>query len=183
MPLSYWTPQWDQRTRRAGVNPPYSEQSVPIIPHTWDWLIIHTCSSLTHTHISHTHTQTLCEVLICPGCLFWALYPCLISVCLTLDHCLLFWLFSACPDLGSFSPELCLLAACPDPLPGTRPCLCLSPAVLPCQYLNLYCLTILIKICKWIQMLLTHHHNVYVCMYVCVFGCTHTYIVVFYCLA
>ncbi len=57
----------------------------------------------THTHISHTHTQTLCEVLICPGCLFWALYPCLISVCFTLDRCLLIWLFSACPDLGSFT--------------------------------------------------------------------------------
>ncbi len=31
---------------------------VPIIRHTWDWLIIHTCTSLTHTHISHTHTHT-----------------------------------------------------------------------------------------------------------------------------
>ncbi len=32
---------------------------VPIIPHTWDWLIIHTCSSLTHTYKPHTHTDSL----------------------------------------------------------------------------------------------------------------------------
>ncbi len=56
------------------------------------------------------------------------------------------------------SPELCLLAACPDS--GTRPCLCRTPAVLPCTlYLTLYCLTILIKSCKWIQTLLTHHYS------------------------
>ncbi len=114
----------------------------------------------TQTYKPHTHTQTLCEVLICPGCLFWALYPCLISVCLTLDRCLLFWFSVFClPWPRIVSPELCLLAACPDPLPGTQPCLCLSPAVLPCRYLTLYCLTILIKSCKWIQTLLTHHHR------------------------
>ncbi len=74
---------------------------VPIIPHTWDWLIIHTCCSFTHTHISHT--QTPCKVLICPGCLFWALYPSLISVYLTLDCFLLFWLSSACPTSDRFT--------------------------------------------------------------------------------
>ncbi len=112
----------------------------------------------THTYKPHTHTDSL-RSLDLPRLYF-------LSVISMFDFCVL--------DLGPFpvilivfclprprivSPELCLLAACPDPLPGTRPCLCLTPAVLPCWYLTLYCLAILIKSCKWIQTLLTHHHR------------------------
>ncbi len=57
------------------------------------------------------------------------------------------------------SPGLCLLAACPDISPGIRLCLCLASAVLPCMYFTLYCMTILNKICNWIQTLLTCHNR------------------------
>ncbi len=133
---------------------------VPIIPHTWDWLIIHTCSSLTHTYKPHTHTDSL-QSLDLPRLSF-------LSVIAMFDFCVLdlgplpiILIVFCLPRPRIVSPELCLLATCPDPLPGTRPCLCLSPAVLPCRYLTLYCLTILIKSCKWIQTLLTHHHTYY----------------------
>ncbi len=108
---------------------------VPIIPHTWDWLIIHTCTSFTHTHISHT--QTPCKVLICPGCLFWVLYPCLISVYLTLDRFLLIWLLSACPDLGlchlctQFASRLPWSSAWYSTLPMFSPCCSALPVFDP----------------------------------------------------
>ncbi len=87
----------------------------PIIPHTWDWLITHTCTSFTHTHINHTHTWTLCEVLICLAVIserytrvcFLVLWPWIVYP--------LFWLFAAYPDLD------CLLD-----------CDCLPPALISC---------------------------------------------------
>ncbi len=96
----------------------------------------------THTH-THTHTESLRSLYI--GCLFWALY--------LFEFCVL--------DRGPriVSPELCLLAACPDLPPGTRLCLCLTPAVLPCRYLTLYFVIILNKSCKWIQTFLTLHNG------------------------
>ncbi len=65
---------------------PGTDQSSTPVPHL-------------HTHISHTHTRTCCEVLICLAVISerstrvyflviwpWTVYP-------------LFWLFAACPDL------------------------------------------------------------------------------------
>ncbi len=107
----------------------------------------------THTYKPHTHTDSL-QSLDLPRLSFLSVIP-------MFDFCVL--------DLGPFPvilivfclprPRIDRLTACPDPLPGTRPCLCLTPAVLPCWYLTLYCLAILIKSCKWIQTLLTHHHR------------------------
>ncbi len=59
--------------------------------------------SFSHSHKGSTHALTLCEVLFCPGYIFWAFFPVsVISVC---DPGL--------PDFRSLN--LCLL---PRPLPG-----------------------------------------------------------------
>ncbi len=66
----------------------------------------------THTHISSTLPCTHCEVLICPGCHFWALLPVFVfpvfTSALILDSVILLWL----PWLGLF-PWTLILAACP----------------------------------------------------------------------
>ncbi len=121
----------------------------------------------THTYKTHTHTDSL-RSLDLPRLSFLSVIPVYFCV-LDLGPLPVILIFFCLPRPRIVSPELCLLAACPDPLPGTRPCLCLTPAVLPCWYLTLYGLTILIKSCKtsvckmtkckWIQTLLTHHHR------------------------
>ncbi len=121
---------------------------------------IHTFSSFTHTHTHtpHTHTASL-RSLDLPRLSFLSVIPVFDFCVLDLGPLPVILIVFCLPRPRIVSPELRLVAACPDPLPSTRPCLCLSPVVLPCRYLTLYCLTILIKSCKWIQTLLTHHHN------------------------
>ncbi len=59
----------------------------------------HTCTSFTHTLKSHCVTSPLlCEVLICPGCHFWALLPVFAFVPFDLRLLSRFQVFSACPD-------------------------------------------------------------------------------------
>ncbi len=156
--LLYHLPRTTRGSRPLNINHPHSDSS----SHHSSYLGLtdhpHLQLIYTHTYKPHTHTDSL-RSLDLPRLSFLNVIP-------VFDFCIL--------DLGPFpvilivfclprprivSPELCLLAACPDPPPGTRPCLCLTPAVLPCRYLTLYCLTILIKSCKWIQTLLTHHYR------------------------
>ncbi len=114
---------------------------------------------LIYTHISHTHTDSL-RSLDLPRRSFLSVIPVFDFCVLDLGPLPVILIVFCLPRPRIVSPELCLPAACLDPLPSTRPCLCLSPAVLPCRYLTLYCLTILINSCKWIQTLLTHHNMV-----------------------
>ncbi len=146
--LLYRLPRTTRGSRPLNINHPHSDSS----SHHSSYLGLtdhpHLQLIYTHTYKPLTHTRTPCKVLICPGCLFWALYPCLISVYLTLDRFLLFWLFSACPVFASRLPW-------PSTWYSTfslsNPC-CSA-------YLTLCCLTILIKSCKWIETLLTHHYT------------------------
>ncbi len=70
---------------------PGTDQSSTPVPHL-------------HTHISHTHTRTCCEVLICLAVISERSNPCVLSCYLTLD-CLPVILIVCClPRLG-----LCLL--------------------------------------------------------------------------
>ncbi len=107
----------------------------------------------THIYKPHTHTDSL-RSLDLPRLSFLSVIPVFDLCVLDLGPLPVILIVFCLPRPRIVLPELCLLAACPDPLPGTRPCLCLTPAVLPCRYLTPYCLTILIKSCKWIQMLL-----------------------------
>jgi len=112
----------DRSSRTTPSTPPegavpwiltHIQTQFPIIPHTWAWLSCHTCTSFTHTHISSTLPCTHCEVLICPGCHFWALLPVfvfpVITSALILDSVILLWL----PWLWLF-PWTLILAAYPD---------------------------------------------------------------------
>ncbi len=125
----------------------------PISPHTWAWLHCNTCTSSTHTLISSTLPHTHCEVLICPGCHFWALLPEFDFLLLPLPWFSTLWFFSGCPDSDCL-PGLWLLPPAPisacditTPLPYLR---CFH-----CWWLTLFCLTILNKqSCKWIPLCL-----------------------------
>ncbi len=101
-----------------------------------------------HLQIIYTHTYISLRSLDLPRLSFLSVIPVFDFCVLDLGPLPVILIVFCLPRPQIVSPELCLLAACPDPLPGTRPCLCLTPAVLPCRYLTLYCLTILIKSCK-----------------------------------
>ncbi len=165
--LLYRLPRTTRGSRPLNIDHPHSDSSSHHSSYLGLTNHLHLQLIYTHTYKPHTHTDSL-QSLDLPRLSFLSVIPVFdfpdpdpdpdpFPVILIV-YCL--------PRPRIASPELCLLAACPDPPPGTRHCLCLTPAVLPCRYLTLYCLTILIKSCKWIQTLLTHryrisHHHLY----------------------
>ncbi len=86
---------------------------IPISPHTWDWLHTHlliiTLSPYKHT--THIHP---CEVLVCLGDHFWALFHCGLFILLWPGLFLVSGFSAACPDPYLFT-GLWFYAACPDP--------------------------------------------------------------------
>ncbi len=110
--LLYRLPRTTRGSHPLNINHPHSDSS----SHHSSYLGLtnHPHLQLIYTHTYEPHTQ--CYTVFDFSVLDLDPFPVILIV-----YCL--------PRPRIVSPELCLLAACPDPPPGTRHCLCLTPAV------------------------------------------------------